>query len=145
MSKQTQRECKNYSLREYLMTDVFFEDNPFVGINRFRFIGYNLSLGYFFRHPFVFTSDAKLNKRLKKRIIIYFFLLFKYEPEDFIVVADSGLMNNDNIADLEANGYKYIIGAKIKNESGKIQVWILEQPKTDCQMVEYDKGNGQRL
>ena len=24
----------------------------------------------------------------------------KYELEDFIVVADSGLMNNDNIADL---------------------------------------------
>lgn len=69
----------------------------------------------------------------------------KYELEDFIVVADSGLMNNENIADLEANGYKYIIGAKIKNENRKIQEWILEQPKTDCQMVEYDKGNGQRL
>ena len=69
----------------------------------------------------------------------------KYELEDFIVVADSGLMNNDNIADLEANGYKYIIGAKIRNESRKIQEWILEQPKTDCRMVEYDKGNGQRL
>ena len=50
----------------------------------------------------------------------------KYELEDFIVVADSGLMNNDNIADLEANGYKYIIGAKIKNESRKVQEWILE-------------------
>lgn len=69
----------------------------------------------------------------------------KYELEDFIVVADSGLMNNDNISDLEANGYKYIIGAKIKNESRKVQEWILEQPKTDRQMVEYDKGNGQRL
>ena len=69
----------------------------------------------------------------------------KYELEDFIVVADSGLMNNDNISDLEANGYKYIIGAKIKNESRKIQEWILEQPKTDKQMVEYNKGNGQRL
>ena len=69
----------------------------------------------------------------------------KYELEDFIVVADSGLMNNDNITDLEANGYKYIIGAKIKNESRKIQEWILKQPKTDKQMVEYNKGNGQRL
>jgi len=41
----------------------------------------------------------------------------KYKLDNFIVVADSGLMNNDNIADLEANGYKYIIGARIKNES----------------------------
>ena len=38
----------------------------------------------------------------------------KYKLDNFIVVADSGLMNNDNIADLEANGYKYIIGARIK-------------------------------
>ena len=69
----------------------------------------------------------------------------KYKLDNFIVVADSGLMNNDNIADLEANGYKYIIGARIKNESRIIKDWILGQPKSDCQMVEYDKGNGQRL
>lgn len=66
----------------------------------------------------------------------------RYNLEDFIVVADSGLMNGDNIADLEANGYKYIIGAKIKTESKKIKEWILSQPKNDCQTVEYDKGNG---
>ena len=69
----------------------------------------------------------------------------KYEPEDFIVVADSGLMNGDNIADLEANGYRYIIGAKIRNESREIQDWILGQPKVDRRMVEYDKGDGRRL
>ena len=69
----------------------------------------------------------------------------KYRLENFIVVADSGLMNGDNIADLETNGYRYIIGAKIKNESRKIQEWILGQPKLDNRMVEYDKGNGRRL
>lgn len=69
----------------------------------------------------------------------------RYNLENFIVVADSGLMNNDNIVDLEANGYKYIIGAKIKTESKKIKEWILSQPKNDCQMVEYDKGDGKRL
>lgn len=63
----------------------------------------------------------------------------KYSLDDFIVVADSGLMNGNNIADLESNGYKYIIGAKIKNESKKIQEWILAQPKVNCQMIEYDK------
>ncbi|MCI7183537.1 MAG: hypothetical protein MSA05_05175, partial [Prevotella sp.] len=47
-------------------------------------------------------------------------------------------MNNANIAELEAHGYKYIIGAKIKNESQEVKNWILEQPKRDCQMVEYD-------
>ena len=69
----------------------------------------------------------------------------KYKLEDFIVVTDSGLMNGDNIADLESNGYKYIIGAKIKNESRKIQEWILGQPKIHREMVEYDKGGRRRL
>lgn len=32
-----------------------------------------------------------------------------------ILVADRGMLNNDNIAYLENNGYKYIIAAKIKN------------------------------
>ena len=69
----------------------------------------------------------------------------KYGLEDFVVVADSGLMNSANIAELEAHGYKYIIGAKIKNESREVRDWILAQPKRDCRMAEYDKGNGQRL
>lgn len=69
----------------------------------------------------------------------------KYDLEDFVVVADSGLMNGNNIADLEANGYKYIIGAKIRNENREVQEWILGQPKVDCRMVEYDKGDGRRL
>lgn len=69
----------------------------------------------------------------------------KYNLEDFIVVADSGLMNNANIAELETMGYKYIIGAKIKNESAEIKEWILSQPKVDKRMIEYDKGGGRRL
>ena len=69
----------------------------------------------------------------------------KYKLEDFIIVADSGLMNGENIAALEANGYKYIIGARIRNENKAIQEWILRQPKIDRQMVEYDKGGGLRL
>lgn len=69
----------------------------------------------------------------------------KYNLGDFIIVADSGLMNNANISELESKGYKYIIGAKIKNENKKVKEWILHQPKIDRQMVEYDKGNGRRL
>ena len=53
-------------------------------------------------------------------------------------------MNNDNICELEANGYKYIIGAKIKNECNDVKQWILAQPKIDRKMAEYDKG-GRRL
>ena len=45
----------------------------------------------------------------------------KYGLENFVVVADSSLMNNANIAELEAHGYKYIIGAKTKNESQEVK------------------------
>lgn len=69
----------------------------------------------------------------------------KYGLENFIVVADSGLMNNAYITELESQGYKYIIGAKIRNESAEIKHWILSQPKADRQMTEYDKGRGRRL
>lgn len=69
----------------------------------------------------------------------------EYNLRDFIVVADSGLMTNDNIEELEQLGYKYIIGARIKNESTAVKEWILQQPKADRAMVEYDKGSGRRL
>ena len=48
----------------------------------------------------------------------------KYGLENFVVVADSGLMNNANIAELEAQGYNYIIGAKIKNEPTEIKKFL---------------------
>jgi hypothetical protein len=41
--------------------------------------------------------------------------------KDFVVVADSGLMNSRNIAMMESGGYKYIVGARIKNENETIQ------------------------
>lgn len=35
--------------------------------------------------------------------------------------------------------------SKIKNESKRIQEWILNLPKVDKRMAEYDKGDGRRL
>lgn len=69
----------------------------------------------------------------------------RYNLEDFVVVADSGLMSNANISELESMGYKYIIGAKIKGEPESVKEWIFRQPKENCRMAEYDKGGGRRL
>jgi len=44
--------------------------------------------------------------------------------EDFVVVADTGLMNKTNISLLESGGYKYIIGANIKSDTEEIKQWI---------------------
>ncbi len=45
-------------------------------------------------------------------------------PTQPIVVADRGMLNNDNIAYLENNNYKYIIAAKIKNISNDLKEQI---------------------
>jgi transposase len=49
----------------------------------------------------------------------------RFELEDFVIVADSGLMNKRNIELLDSGGYRYIIGARIKNESEEIKAWIM--------------------
>jgi transposase len=41
------------------------------------------------------------------------------------VIADAGLLSNDNIEQLQSNNYQYIIGARIKNENHQLQQKIL--------------------
>ena len=50
---------------------------------------------------------------------------------DFVVVADSGLMNKNNVALLQEARYKYILGARIKNEGASVKQWILSLGKTE--------------
>jgi transposase len=68
----------------------------------------------------------------------------RFNLEDFVIVADSGLMNKKNILLLESGGYKYIIGARIKSEGEAIKSWILSLDKIDGKFSEYDK-DGLRL
>jgi len=65
--------------------------------------------------------------------------------DDFVVVADSGLMNKDNVTLLQQAGYKYVLGARIKSESSKIKDWILSLDKQDKACYEYKRSNGERL
>lgn len=69
----------------------------------------------------------------------------KYQLDDFIVVADSGLMTGANINDLEADGCKYIIGSRIKNEAEEVKRQILSFPKVNGVLHEIDKGGCRRL
>lgn len=69
----------------------------------------------------------------------------RFELKDFVVVADSGLMNKKNLALLETGGYKYIIGARIKNESEQIKQWILSLEKQKGLFHETTKEDNTRL
>ena len=69
----------------------------------------------------------------------------RFALDDFIVVADSGLMNRKNIALLESGGHKYIIGARIKNEEEDIKQWILSLEKRDGEFNEKHKGDARLI
>lgn len=49
----------------------------------------------------------------------------KYNLEQLVIIADSGLLSNTNIDDLLLGGYEFILGARIKNEKRDIQQKIL--------------------
>jgi len=64
---------------------------------------------------------------------------------DFVVVADSGLMNSDNLRLLRDAKYKYVIGARIKSEKESIKAEILSWEKKSGDFYEYKRENGERL
>jgi hypothetical protein len=71
----------------------------------------------------------------------------KYHLEDFVIVADSGMMSEANVSDLEAKSYEYIIGARMRNMPGETKEWILSQEKRQDVIRELvlDKDRHKRL
>lgn len=69
----------------------------------------------------------------------------RFNLTDFIIVADSGLMSTKNVELLESAGYKYILGARIRNESPKMKDWVLSVNRTDGNVEECRKSDTQRL
>lgn len=69
----------------------------------------------------------------------------RFDIRDFVVVADSGLLNKTNVELLRQAGYRYILGARIKKESASVMEWILSQEKGDGTYHEYTRKNGERL
>jgi transposase len=69
----------------------------------------------------------------------------RYNGKDAVVVADSGLMNDDNIKALKTGKYQYIIGAKIKSETKEVKDWALSLNLNDGEFSEYRKTVSRRL
>lgn len=49
----------------------------------------------------------------------------KYNLNQLVIIADSGLLSSNNIEQLQAKQYEFILGARIKNESKQIKEKIL--------------------
>lgn len=69
----------------------------------------------------------------------------KFNLSKPIVVADAGLLTNDNIIDLEKNDFQYILGARIKNENEKIKKQIIESELRNGEFKVLKKIKKQRL
>lgn len=69
----------------------------------------------------------------------------RFKLDDFVIVADSGLMNQSNIIMLDSGNYKYIIGARIKNESNEIKIWALSLAKQDGEFYETTKNQARLI
>jgi transposase len=96
-------------------------------------IGYDIFEGNVFEGHTLLPTLDKINR--------------KYGIGRPVVVADAGLLSRDNLKLLAAEGYSFILGARIKNESDASKGKILEQAKRikDQQGFDLQKTDGSRL
>jgi transposase len=83
-----------------------------VGLQGFA-IGYDIFDGNIFEGHTLLPTIQKFERR--------------FNLDKPVVIADAGLLSKDNINMLQSNGYQYIIGARIKNESQRFKHRILEE------------------
>ena len=69
----------------------------------------------------------------------------KFKLNKPVVVADAGLLTNQNIEQLQQQGYRYILGARIKNEATALKHKIISQRWSDGHYISIKKNPHTRL
>jgi transposase len=69
----------------------------------------------------------------------------KFDLNKPIVIADAGLLSKENIGALESNGYEYIVGARLKNETAALKSKILASCFSDGTTIRYSKTKANHL
>ena len=65
----------------------------------------------------------------------------KYRLQSLVVVADSGLLSQDNITQLIDNGYEFILGARLKAESQQIKEAVMALKLKNGESAVVEKGD----
>lgn len=65
----------------------------------------------------------------------------KYNLDQLVIIADSGLLTNANIEELQRGGYEFILGARIKNEKRDTQSRILSLNLNNGESAVIEKDN----
>ncbi len=69
----------------------------------------------------------------------------KYQLEKLVVIADAGLLSNDNLQELQIKQYKYILGARIKNEKDSLKRQVLALSLENGQSTELVRDENTKL
>ena len=69
----------------------------------------------------------------------------KYKLEKLVVIADAGLLSNDNVQQLQSKQYEYILGARIKNEKDQLKRQILALHLGNGQSAELARDENSKL
>lgn len=72
-------------------------------------------------------------------------ITLRFELGKPVVVADAGLLSNDNLKALQAAGYQYILGARIKNETEQIKQRILQQAWQEGKVIRLSRKDDTKL
>lgn len=65
----------------------------------------------------------------------------KYNLKQLVIVADSGLLSSNNIEELQAKNYEFILGARIKSESKSVKEKIIALKLKNGESKIIEKGN----
>jgi len=68
-----------------------------------------------------------------------------FSLQQLVIIADAGLLSNENIRELQNKGYEYILGARIKNESREIQKQILSLTLQNGESASIQKDDGTKI
>lgn len=69
----------------------------------------------------------------------------KYQIDKIICVADTGMMNADNLIEIEDAGYEYIFGERLKNIAQSKQDEILDLTKYEVLEIEDESGESIKI
>lgn len=152
----TKRTLKNISVVFYDMTTLYFEAEDEDDLRKIGFSkdgkfqqpqimlgllvgrnGYPIGYDIFEGNTFEGHTLLPVLKQIGK----------KYDLPKPVVIADAGLLSNDNIKNLSKENYQFIIGGRLKNENEKVKEEILKksQKMKDGQSFIMTKNDGMRL
>lgn len=69
----------------------------------------------------------------------------KYQLEKLVVIADAGLLSNNNMQELQEKQYEYILGARIKNEKDQLKRQVLALSLENGQSAELVRDENTKL